>query len=172
MKISDLKRNLKNESKEELIKGIAELFKKNSFVKDYYILKYDTASNSSILDKHKDIVEKEFFPKRGYGKARLSIAKKSISEFKKLSQDEAQVADLMIFYVEMGVNFTNCYGDIDEPFYISMEGMYEQAVKFVVNAGLQDIFNQRCLKIVNDTTGIGWGFHDQLHEIYYEHLSE
>jgi len=46
--------------------------------------------------------------------------------------------------------------------------MYEQAVKFIVNTKLEDVFNQRCLEIVNDTTGIGWG----LHEIYYEHLSE
>ncbi len=172
MKVSDLKRNLKGSSKEELIKEIVELFKKNGFVKDYYILKYDAESNSSVLDKHKDIVENEFFPKRGYGKARLSVAKKSITEFKKLSQDKIQLAELMVFYVEMGVKFTNCYGDIDESFYLNMESMYDQVVKFIISASLEDMFNQRCLEIVNDTAGMGWGFHDQLREIYYEHLGE
>lgn len=172
MKVNDLKRNLKGSSKEELIKEIVELFKKNSFVKDYYILKYDAESNSSVLDKHKAIVENEFFPKRGFGKARLSVARKSITEFKKLSQDKIQLAELMIFYVEMGVKFTNSYGDIDEPFYLSMESMYDKVVKFIINAKLEDLFNHRCLEIVNDTAGIGWGFHDQLSEIYYEHLAE
>jgi hypothetical protein len=172
MKINDLKRNLKDLSKEELIKEIVELFKKNSFVKDYYILKYDIENKSSVLDKHKDIIENEFFPKRGYGKTRLSVARKSITEFKKLSQDKNQLADLMIFYVEMGVKFTNYYGDIDEPFYLSMESMYDKAVTFIISAKLEDIFNQRCLKIVKDTTGMGWGFHDQLSETYYEHLGK
>ncbi|PCI70315.1 MAG: hypothetical protein COB26_04845 [Piscirickettsiaceae bacterium] len=172
MKVNDLKRNLKDSSKEELIKEIVELFKKNSFVKDYYILKYDSESNSSILDKHKDIIEDEFFPKIGFGKARLSVAKKSITEFKKLSQDKTKLADLMVFYVEIGVKFTNCYGDIDEPFYLSMESMYDKAVQFIISAKLEEMFNHRCLEIVNDTAGMGWGFHDQLNEIYHEYLGE
>ena len=172
MKVNDLKKNLKGSSKEELIKEIVELFKKNSFVKDYYVLKYNIENKSSILDKYKDIIENEFFPKRGYGRARLSVARKSITEFKKLSKDKIQLAELMIFYVEMGVKFTNCYGDIDEPFYLSVEGMYDKAVKFIVSAKLEGMFNQRCLKIVKDTAGIGWGFHDQLSQIYYEHLSK
>ena len=172
MKVNDLKRNLKDSSKEELIKEIVELFKKNSFVKDYYILKYDAESNSSVLDKHKDIIENEFFPKRGYGKARLSVARKSITEFKKLSQDEIQLAELMIFYVEVGVKFTNCYGDIDEPFYLSMESMYEKVVKFIISTKLEDMFKHRCLEIVNDTSGMGWGFHDQLSAIYHEYLGK
>jgi len=172
MKVNDLKRNLKNSSKEELIKEIIELFKKNSFVKDYYILKYDSESNSSVLNKHKDVVENEFFPKKGFGKVRLSVARKSITEFKKLSQDKIQLAELMVFYVEMGVKFTNCYGDIDEPFYLSMESMYDEVVKFIISAKLEGTFNHRCLGIVNDTTGMGWGFHDQLNTIYYENLGE
>ena len=172
MKLNDLKRNLKESSKEELIKEIVELFKKNSFVKDYYILKYDVENNSSVLVQYKDIIENEFFPKRGFGKARLSVAKKSITEFKKLSQDKTQLAELMVFYVEIGVKFTNWYGDIDEPFYLSMEGMYEQAVKFIVNTKLENIFSERCLEIVNDTAGIGWGFNDQLSQTYYEYLGE
>ena len=98
------------------------------------------------------------------------MAKKSITEFKKLSQDKIQLAELMVFYVEMGVKFTNCYGDIDESFYLNMESMYDQVVKFIISARLEDMFNQRCLEIVNDTAGMGWGFHDQLRGIYYEHL--
>ncbi len=170
MKVNDLKRNLKDTPKEELINEIVELFKKNSFVKDYYILKYDIESNSSIFDKHKDIIENEFFPKRGYGKAKLSVAKKSITEFKKLSQDKAQIAELMVFYVEMCVKFTDCNGDTGQSLPLSIESMYGQAVKFIVSAGLEDIFNQRCLKIVKATVDIGWGVNDQLCEIYYESL--
>ncbi len=78
MKINELKRNLKESSKEALIQDIVDLFKKNDFVKDYYRSKYAAADNLTILIKHKDIIENEFFPKKGDGKGRLAIAKKPL----------------------------------------------------------------------------------------------
>ena len=53
-----------------------------------------------------------------------------------------------------------------------MESMYDKAVTFIISAKLEDIFNQRYLKIVKDTTGMGWGVHDQLSQTYYEHLGK
>ena len=100
----------------------------------------------------------------------MAVAKKAITEFKKLSNDKNSIAELMIFYVETGVRYTDCYGDIDEPFYMSMESMYERTLKYIVSNDLIDKFNDRCLKIVNDTTNVGWGFHDQLCEIYYGYV--
>jgi len=147
MKINELKRNLKESTKEQLIKDIADLFKKNSFVKDYYNTKYSNDNNQSVLIKYKDII--------------------AITEFKKISNDRTQIAELMVFYVENGVKYTDCYGDINQQFYLSMESMYERALEFITDNGLLAKFNARCLKIVNDTSDMGWGFHDQLCEIYY-----
>ena len=84
MKINELKRNLKEATKEQLIIDIADLFNKNEFVKDYYNSKYGVDNSLAILIKHKDIIENEF------GKARLSVAKKAITEFKKISSDKGQ----------------------------------------------------------------------------------
>jgi hypothetical protein len=170
MKVSELKKKLNAKGKEDLIKDILDLFKKNQFVKDYYISQQSDNSNSPIFLKYKEIIEKEFFPERGDGKARLSVAKKAISEFKKLSCNNALIADLMIFYVEVGVRYTNEYGDIDEKFYFSMESMYEQALKFIVTNKLSNKFRNRCLEIVEDTANMGWGFHDQLSEIYESYM--
>jgi hypothetical protein len=172
MKITELKKHLNNASKEELSKQILELFKKNDFVKEYYKIKHDSEYKVDVLIKHKEMVRHEFFPKRGYGKARLSVAKKSITEFKKLINDNELIAEIMLFYVEMGVEFTNTYGDIDGSFYASMERMYEQTVKFIVKAKLEPTFCVRCLEIVDQTNGIGWGFHDQLSYIYSEYLDD
>ena len=74
--------------------------------------------------------------------------------------------DIMLFYVEQGVRFTDAYGDIDEPFYISMETMYEKAVNEIIKHRLKDTFQKRCQKIVSDTSEMGWGFPDTLSEIY------
>ena len=42
----------------------------------------------------------------------------------------------MIQYVENGVKFTNAFGDIDEPFYYSMESMFEKALEYIVENNL------------------------------------
>lgn len=128
MRINDLKKNLKELTKEELIKSIVNLYKKNEFVKDYYSLKYADSSNLSVFIKHRAVIKNKFFPTRGDGRGRLSVAKKAITEFKKLSDDKSSITELMVFYVETGVRYTDCYGDIDEPFYLSMESMYERAM--------------------------------------------
>jgi len=65
MKITELKKHLKESTKEQLIKDIADLFKKNEFVKDYYRSKYEDDNSQSIITKYKKIIEHEFFPIRG-----------------------------------------------------------------------------------------------------------
>lgn len=172
MKVTELKKILKEVSKEDLTKEIIDLFKKNDFVKDYYISKYGEDDGLSLLIKHKNIIENEFFPKKGDGKGRLSVAKKAITEFKKLSNNKQQIAELMLFYVETGVNYTNSYGDIDESFYFSMESMYEKVVNFIEANNLKKQFKDRCLRVVHETESMGWGFHDQLCEIYYGYYDE
>lgn len=112
-----------------------------------------------------------FFQKRGFGKLRLSNAKKAISDFKKICFNEDKLLDLMIFYVEMGVEFTNQYGDIDERFYNSIESMYESVMKKINDKNDRALFlkfRDRLLSIVDNTDGIGWGFHDALCGIYYD----
>jgi hypothetical protein len=161
-----LKQHLKNCSKEELISDISELFKKFNSVKDYYQIKLSPQEETQVGAKYKKIIEDEFFPARGFGKAKLSVARKAITEYRKITETPVDTADIMLFYVEQGVKFTNAYGDINEPFYNSMESMYEKAVKWIVKHEIQDVFNERCMRIVKDTSGIGWGFHDALSHMY------
>ena len=167
--LKNLKAYLKQRSKEELINEISNLFTKFEYVKDYYQAKLGH-SNNQVLQKYKDIIKDEFFPTRGFGKTRLSIARKAISDYQKVSGSKESLADIMLFFVEMGVQFTNAYGDINAAFYNSMESMYERAIKFIADQGIQDMFKTRCIKIVEDTSGIGWGFHDGLSAIYYKYF--
>ncbi|MBC7972891.1 MAG: hypothetical protein H7Z11_22675 [Verrucomicrobia bacterium] len=168
LSLTVLKQYLKDCPKEELANDIVELCKRFQPVKDYYQVKLSPEDETHIIAKYKQIIEKEFFPARGYGKAQLSVAKKAISECKKVCKNPVNMADMMLFYVEQGVKFTNAYGDISEPFYNSMESMYGSALKWIVNYDIQALFQPRCQKIVKDTSGIGWGFHDTLLELYEE----
>jgi hypothetical protein len=161
-----LKRYLKTISKEESIADITELFKIFPSVREYYQIKLYPQAETEVLAKYKKIIKDEFFPNRGFGKARLSIAKKAISDYRKVSSNEIDKIDIMLFYVEQGVEFTLAYGDINEAFYVSMEGMYDKSLSAITELDLKSIFEQRSQKIVADTSGIGWGFHDTLKEIY------
>ena len=161
-----LKKHLNTRSQAELIADIAELYKRFQPVKDYYQIQLYPQDEKQVAAKFKKIIEDQFFPARGYGRAKLSVAKKAITEYKKVNRTIVGSIDIMLFYVEQGVRFTDAYGDIDEPFYISMETMYEKAIQEIIKHQEQDTFQKRCLKIVNDTSEMGWGFHDTLSEIY------
>jgi hypothetical protein len=161
-----LKKHLKTRSQEELIGDIAELYKRFQPVKDYYQIQLDPQDEKQVAAKYKKIIEDQFFPARGYGRAKLSVAKKAIADYKKVNKTIVDIIDIMLFYVEQGVRFTDAYGDIDEPFYISMEDTYEKAVNEIIKHRQKDTFQKRCYKIVLDTSEMGWGFHDTLSEIY------
>lgn len=165
--IATLTNALSGKSEKELLCELTTLFKKFPQVKEYYTLLLSNDGQDIILDKYKEKIRKEFFPKKGYGKARLSIAKKSISDFKKLSSNPTLIISIMLFYVEQGVNYTATYGDIDGPFYISMEKMYLSALQLAEKSELLPIFENKCKEIAKNACD-GWGFKDQISETYYE----
>ena len=165
---STLKQYLEQRSKKQLLDDIADLFTKFSVVQDYYQAKINPVDEEQLVQKYKTVIRREFFPERGFGKARRSVARKAVSDYKKVSGDPVGLADLMLFFVGMGVRFTNEYGDIDEPFYNSMESMYHKAVQHIFKHDLQYHFEDRCRDIVDHSAHTGWGFHDTLSEIYYE----
>ncbi len=78
----------------------------------------------------------------------------------------------MLFYVETGVKFTNDFGDIDEGFYSSMETTYVAALTLMRKESLLDKFADRAGKVVSDTSGIGWGFHDYLCDVHSDFYSD
>ncbi|MFH0856988.1 MAG: DUF6155 family protein [bacterium] len=170
--ITQLKQHLKSLSQENMMAEIQELFQKFPAVKEFYQVKLNFNGEDDSHKKYKEIIKNEFFPVNGFGKLRLSVARGAISDFKKLSKNQRLIADLMIFYVEQGVEFTNSYGDICEAFYNSMESMAHSAAEFVVKNKFSDAYKERFKKIAQSTSGIGWGFHDTLEEIYYDNFGE
>ena len=168
--ISRIKKYIGKSSKEDLSKDILELFQKFSKIKDFYQFKLSGGRDLKLLEKYKKIIQNVFFPERGLGNARLSVARKAVTDFKKLSGDPNFIADVMIYYVEMGVDFTNEYGDINEPFYESMESMYERAAKFMIENNIANNYINRFKKIVENTSEIGWGFHDDLEYMYNKYF--
>ena len=165
-----INKELNKLDKDKLVKLICELYKKNKSVKDFFDY-YFQPDEKGLFEKYRDKVFEAFYPKRGFH-LKLKDAKQAISEFKKFEPTPKYLADLMLFYVECGVKFTNDYGDIDENFYNSIANMYEDALKLMKKKSLLEIFIQRTDKVVTDTRGIGWGFHDELGDINFEYHAD
>ncbi len=163
-----LKKYLQQFSKEQLIAQIIELNTKFKDVKTYYEFSINPNSTKA-KDEAKKIIGKCICPDINYD-LKLREARKAITGFKKLSPGEKDIIDVMLFYVECGVNYTNAFGDIDEPFYNSIAGMFYDACLFIQKHNLETVFKQRCLKIVTETDGIGWGFHDEVSNHYYSFI--
>ncbi|MCW7551780.1 DUF6155 family protein [Endozoicomonas gorgoniicola] len=108
--------------------------------------------------------------RRQFPRMRASVAKKAISDYKKVSSSNTGLADIMLTFVESGVWCTREYGEIDEPFYSSMESMHDRAVKFIKKEGLVQIFDDQLCDLLDKTSKMGRGFHETLSETYETYL--
>jgi hypothetical protein len=168
--ITFLKNALQDLSQAELISLITETAQSCPQAKEFLTVKFAAKENiNEILQKYKDKVEHEFFPKRGLGKLNLREARKAISNFKKICHEKTMIIDIMLFYVENCVRFTEEYGDINESFYTSAENVYEQVVK-EINQGDEPLYNQFAdrLKAAAEDACDGWGFNDDMMDLYLQ----
>lgn len=168
LKIADLKNYLRTLSNEELQNEIINLVKNYKEVKEYYTTKISPESENELLEKYKRIIKNEFFPDRGYGSMKYSVVNKAIRDFKKISNNVRNIADLMIYYPEIGVKFANIFGDIDEKFYRNIEKAYMEALEFIFKNDLEEEFKVKAKEIMEATDGIAWEFNDNMIEIYYQ----
>jgi len=170
--LTELKKYLRKKSDVELVEEIADLYKKFDAVKDYYRASFFN-DDETVLQKYKDGITEEFFPKSLHvdSKARLSVARKAVKDYKKVSCSDSGYAEIMLHYVETGIEFTNTYGGIDAPFYSSMANMYFDAADFIKSHNMENLFQERLYKIVLDAQDCGWGFHDSLVETYCDVIS-
>ncbi len=165
----ELTKYLNSLDEKGLKKEVKILYDKFNQVKQYYELELGD-STERLLNEYKSKLKEEYFPKRGYGKARSRESKKIISEFKKISIQEKDVIELLLYRTEMMVKFTAEYGDIDEPFYNSLENGFEEACKLVEREKLKSYYRNYCQELVSGTVNFGWGLYDGMRDIYKEYI--
>lgn len=170
--LPELKKQLKSYKTEELISIIVDCYKLSEDVKKYvHVMLEPEGTTDRLHNEARSKILQEFYPERGEPKLRYGQAKKAITDFNKLCTDLVKTVDLMIYYVELGVKFTNDYGDLDEPFYNSMVSMYFHVAK-KINAqegqGLFRLYKDRLEAIVTNSKDTGWGFYEAMAGIYFE----
>ena len=152
-------------SKEQVIEVMIELYDARKEVKEY--LEFYLAPDSNAeLEKCKKAIRQEFFPTRGFSeKPSFAKCRKIISDFQKLKTEPTYVADLMLFYIEQGCEYTVTFGDMWEQYYTTLESNFNKAMKFIFMHGLLATYYERIEKLLNNASNCGWGFYDTLSDI-------
>lgn len=167
MKLTDLKKQLNTMDQKELVALICKLYKGDKQAQSIIDIELCGASvEAQLAAECKKKIRAAFFG----SKLSLKSARTVISNFKKASKSKENIADLMLFYVECGVEFTNIYGDIDDHFYNSIESMFADFVCLINTFDSSDYHDQnaaRIEKVRNDSKGIGWGFSEEMMNIYH-----
>ena len=145
-----------------LIALIAELHALNQQNRDFLATRF--VSTSAGLDKYKKIIRRALYQNIPHENGRISFrdARTAISTYRKSTGDTAGLAELLVYAAECATRYTAEYGDIDGPFYDSLERMYAAAVKTVSTLDQQTAapFIDRLRAMMNKTENFGWGLHD------------
>lgn len=165
----DLKKTLQEADKKELIDIIQNLYRLCEENRRYLLARsMEAKAEPGVLEAYREVIKNEFFPEEGHGMLRYSVAEKAIDSYWKASRDFEGKMELMLFYVENGVDFTNEYGDIDEEFYDKVVDMLEKfctLLKTPEGKALYPRFKKRLFEIRKKSEGIGWGFEDDVESL-------
>ncbi|HAB99599.1 MAG TPA: hypothetical protein DCE71_07250 [Parachlamydiales bacterium] len=174
MSVRKFKEYLNTQDDDFLRDELLTLYKTFDVVRQFYTPRIEPSDVEKVVQKYKEILEEQFCPKTAkwdFPELNYSVARKAISDFKKVNSDPKAIIDLQLTYVKYGVKCTLEYGDIDERFYNSMESMFHKALKDMDEHGLLDQFKTRCLTIQRQTRDLGWGFGDAVTELCEEYFS-
>jgi hypothetical protein len=121
------------------------------------------------LAPYRETIEQYISPAEPWkNPVKISLARKAISDYRKAAGDPEGLAELMLFYVECGVDFTLEFGDINEAFYYSVVSVFSDGMK-MLNQCEDDVVRRllpRFEGAVHSTADTGWGFYDSLRDIF------
>lgn len=167
MSKAKVKKELLLLSKAQLIEQILELYDSYKPVKEFYEF-YLNPNEKEAFERCRKKIVQEFYPatKSFEPKLRFREAKAAIAEFATLKPSVELMANLMITLAEMASKFTHDFGDMTEQYYTSCTVNYERALQYMAKEGLLQKFRLRCEACLEYASPCGWGFPDEMSEIF------
>ena len=168
-----LKKHLQSLTKEQLIETVLEMYDNMKSVKEYLEF-FLNPNEKEMFEKYKAVIINEFYPRGKYTdpKTRFSVAKKAIADFRTLKPSSELLADLMLTLPEMACQFTFDYGDMSEQYYNSAYNNFKAALEYMHKSSLLDSFKLRCVDCLKWASVCGYGFEDDMNEIFYQYYKE
>lgn len=141
-------------TKDDLILHILKILEIDKKNKDYFESRINPINEDEILSRYKHKIEEQFYIKNNIIDIKYKEIVSIIREYKKISCIPENIADLMLYYVECGIELTNKIGDIDEEFYNNISYAFSESLKYIFQNKLQKKNERRCLEIHMNADGI------------------
>lgn len=170
---SDVKSAVVDIDQKQLLKLVADLYRFSKENQAFFHARFGVGDDP--IGPYKKTIDECMHPDIYSNKPiQIAKAKKAISSYSKAVGDPLGVTELMVFFVERGNSFTVNFGDIDEGFYDSLNGMYRRAIQKVLSLPEEQrsVFRDRLEEIMTSSSGIGWGYHDMISDDYYSAFPE
>ena len=138
--------NLDTKQLKDLLRDFYQLSAEN---KDFFHTRF-TTTGEDPLPKYKKIIQNSIHPSlEDHEPLEIKKANDAINRYSKAADNPIGEAELRIFYVECGNNFTMNYGDIDGDFYDALLDMYEYAIETVLEIPKEEqkAFQERLKKL-------------------------
>lgn len=168
--IKSLINNLEPDELREVIVELCNLTKKNRQFLHLYLQSSHAVNIDTIVKEAKKKIYSHFYGRSTFPKIDLANARKAVNEYSKvLKEYPVHVAELKLYYVEVGTELTNNYGDMHEGFYSSLESMFESFCKHIIKHPIYfNRFKDRIRDLKSACKGIGWGYRDIIDDVAFE----
>ena len=166
---SPIKKALAKHDRQALVALVGELYALSAQNRDFLDARF--AESDSALQRYKKIIHHALYPDvMSSDPVSFRDAKKAIADYRKALGEASGVAELIVYAVECGNQFTCDFGDIDGPFYDSLIRMFDSAAKVVsaLEPEVAEPFIARLGTIVKRASGTGWGYFDSIADIFAE----
>jgi hypothetical protein len=161
-----IKQQLNEKSKEELIDLIKKIFDFSSEAQAILQANMVESSDNTTLELFRENIKKNFITNRGFSKNMLTDSKRMVQEYSKTTRNTIGIIDLLLTFIECGTEYTVVNGDINEPFYDSLETAFEEMSNMIRICGVDTyrLFSNRIKALAEHADQIGWGYGDFLVE--------
>jgi len=152
----ELRKYLKELTKEQLEDQIIDLYERFKPVKEYYDFAFNPKENE-LIEQCQFQISKEYYP-IGSRKAKMrrSVAQKWIKKLMLFDADASLLADVMFFNIEIALTFSGEHFIRQESFYTSMYKSFDETLRFISEKGILAEFKGRIEKIAGDAWDQKW----------------
>ncbi len=141
MALTELKKELNQMDKTEIIKLILEMYKKIPDAKNYLDI-FSTGDIEKQTEKYKREIERYIYPKGTNMDLRETEARKIIRAVRKMNITELNI-ELELHYVSCCLVIVEDFGYYDKNYYMSMEKMFNNAISGINKLGIEGKYLDR-----------------------------
>lgn len=147
---SKLLKELDKQDKEELLRLLKGLSRRFPLAKMYLNMEFGI-DTLPIIEKYKKLIDKEYFPSRGNGKARSSKVNRTIKEFSRLVVFPEDLADIRLHQVEQAVRFMEAHHYQSDVFLSNLQTQWGETAQYLHKHDLASSFSDRIENLLRGT---------------------